>query len=356
MPDSEKYVPMTEKAMVSSVVGSFWTKNIAEDARGDVHSLTHIPHQTDAPALFRAVAASATGACRRIVHGRALRFSDADIDGNTLRVDPDVLVTSIKREGAVLVRNRDFNSSYGTVAFASSPMALFPSMQFLARSLVIRTPNVLCYPLGIGPVYGPVGRVVDYFRRNQSPLAFYRAAAQAAGMAVVEADSAVASANDGTYIDTKGRRYDAGYPHTAPAVGDTLTAGEVVGAENFYIVLPGDPVPSGVEKAVSHSSCAVNGLEIPNGVVTLYSEGRFRPEYGPAYKRDLYWSFLDGLPDVPQGGEAADQNALEHFRRVVAPGRTLLYHVGTGLPRDMQVRLHAFVREHAPVGSVLLEI
>ena len=356
MPDEEKYVPATEKAMASSIVGSFWIRNIAEDARGTVHSLTHVPHQSDAYSGLRAMVSAAAGGCRRIVHGMTVRFSDGDLDGNTVRVDPDVLLTSVRRGSSVLVRNRDFKSSYGLVEFAAAPMALFPDMRFIARSAVVRTPNVLCYPLGIGPVYGSVGRVVSYFRRNQSPMAFYRAAAQSAGMAVVEASSTVASVNGDVYVAADGRRYEAPYPHTPLSVGDRIGDGAVIGAGHFYMVLPGDVVPDGVEKAVSHSSCAINGLEIPNEDVAVYASGKFRPEYGPAYKRDMYWAFLDGLPDVPQGEEPAVQNALEHFRRVVAPGRTILYHIGSELPREMRLRLSAFVREHAPVGSVLLEI
>lgn len=358
------YNALGEKAAAVSRTGSFWTRNIAEDARHDVHAVAHVPHQTDAAGNVVAAAESAIGQCLRIRHNVVIRFQDSDItagDKYILKVPDTQLITSIRQNGKVLVRNRDFSSRYGEVVLASDPRAVFPQQSVMCRSLVEKRPNVLCYPLGIQPVYGDVGEVVKYYRSNQSVKQFHKAAAQAGGMAVVREDDTIAAVGPDMCVTANGIRYDLPYPHAVQNIGDRLVKGDIIGGEHFQVIGPDEPLPDSVESLKPGYALPVPGLEIPNSEVVLARDGKFMPDYVPQGPADKYKAWLEDTGSEPfsdyVGTPPAEEtgNAVTHFRNVLAPHRTITYILDNSLPEPMRNRILDFMHTQAPVGSILLE-
>lgn len=359
------YNALEEKAAAVSRTGSFWTRNIAGDARRDIHAIAHVPHQTDAPSAVLDTAAAAAGASLRVRHNLVIRFQDKDIaerDGKyVLGISDCILVTTIRQDGRVLARNRDFASRYGEIVLPRDPRAMFPEQRIMCRSAVEKRPNVLCYPLGIQPVYGSVDEVVGYYRNSQSVRQFHKAAAQAGGMAVVKADSFVEYADDTMCVASDGTRYDLPYPHAELEVGDPLRQGDIIGGELFRIIGPDDELPDSVESLKPGYALPVPGLEIPNSEVVLARDGKFMPDYAPQGPADKYKAWLEETGSEPfsdyVGTPPAEEtgNAATHFRTRLAPHRTITYILDDSLPEPTRERILEFMHTQAPVGSVLLE-
>lgn len=159
-----------------------------------------------------------------------------------LRVDRNVCIEVIEsKSGEKYYKNKDFFSYYGLVNFVENPHKLFPEGSFMAVSYVRRRRNLLSFTLRLHDVYGPVDRVMHYYRRSQNIKSLSLAAAQAAGLAVVREDCTVVAVYPlhlgYSYMTTAGQ-YDAPYRHTALQVGAKLHDGDVIGAAELYRIYP----------------------------------------------------------------------------------------------------------------------
>lgn len=159
-----------------------------------------------------------------------------------LKVDRNVCIETIEsKTGVKYYKNKDFFSYYGLVNFIENPHKLFPEGSFMAVSYVRRRRNLLSFTLRLHDVYGPVDRVMHYYRRSQNIKSLSLAAAQAAGLAVVREDCTVVAVYPlhlgYSYMTTSGQ-YDAPYRHTALHVGAELHDGDVIGAADLYSMYP----------------------------------------------------------------------------------------------------------------------
>lgn len=285
-----------------------------------------------------------------------------------LRVSPDLWITSIQTPEKRLIAGYDFISEFGNLIFAVNPIQLFPDMSFMAYSFVERKRNLYSYSLRLDDVYGPVDRVLHYYRISQSPRSFYLAAAQAAGFAVVREDCTVTEIlpfrNGHIYITDNGT-YEAPYAHTRLNVGDSLTEGTVIGGDQlFKMIFPGDPWPSELGDLNLDGILPVKGLTAPDRVIEIYdADGRYRPNYDTISPDAFYayWEFIDTyyaqnpteyMPDI--GSSGYRENAIKHVRDTVCEGKLLVACINYDvMSSDMIMRLEIFMTRELPVGSVL---
>ena len=293
-----------------------------------------------------------------------------------LRVNPDYLITSISLKGGrTLYAGSDFISEFGLLTFYEHPVKLFPSMKFMAKSYIQRVRNIYNYVLQLDDVYGPVDRVLNYYRGSQSIRALYLASAQAAGLAVVRNDCRVLKTDtllDGyTYWTTDGR-YDAAYTHTPLTAGSELQAGYVIGGSELYEMYgPEDELPEDIGELNLDGILPVKGLKAPNEVISLFSGDplRYQPAYnGPEGALKRYWDFAEAVvppeqrpvmstePDGTDYGVAipSQENAIEHVRNTVCANKLVVACINEEkMTRDMQLRLYTFIKRELPMGCVL---
>ena len=225
-----------------------------------------------------------------------------------LITDPDICVQAIEyKDGALLLNGIDFQATYGYIAFQNNPITLFPDMKFMARHITYRDRNLLSYTLRLNNVYGPVDRVMDYYRVHQNMPALRLAAAQACGLAVIRTECTVVDIvplHDGvSYIMDTGERYDAPYRHFHLKKLAKLPAGYIIGGRELFRLywyggkedvyeLPGiDP----------YRALPVRNLFIPNTDIPVETSGYYRPDYEGSGTAD-YHKFLaakDGGPIEP---------------------------------------------------------
>lgn len=216
-----------------------------------------------------------------------------------LITDPDICVQAIEyKDGALLLNGIDFQATYGYIAFKNNPITLFPDMKFMARHVTYRDRNLLSYTLRLNNVYGPVDRVMDYYRVHQNIPALRLAAAQACGLAVTRTECTVVDIvplHDGvSYIMDNGERYDAPYRHFHLKKLVKLPAGYIIGGRELFRLywyggkesvceLPGiDP----------YRALPIRNLFIPNKTIRIGENGLFRPAYEGTGLTD-YYNFLD---------------------------------------------------------------
>lgn len=245
---------------------------------------------------------------------KAILFPDADSSITLpttqeltwdLRIDPNVMVTSIEQpDGTLLYANIDFGSTFGKLTFLVNPIKLFPNMQLFARSYTGRMPNLYNYMLRLDDVYGPVDRVLYHYRHAQTPKSLYYASAQACGLAVVRQDCTIVSVApllDGYAYSTTDGVYDAPYPHSKLAEGTELKKDTVIGGDELYVLCgPHDPLPPSVTSISLDNILPVKGLSAPNADIAIYdSNGLYHPMYeGPAKKLEQYQAFLQAVTDA----------------------------------------------------------
>lgn len=285
-----------------------------------------------------------------------------------LTVDKDILVNTIQlSDGTELRRGIDFNSYYGLLIMKANPVVLFSGMKFMASQYTYRRRNLLCYTLGVDYVCGPVDRIVRYYRNVQSPRAFYLAAAQACGMAVVReaavVDRVLKMFSGVSYVMSNGDRYDVNYKHDPLSVGTALSEGYVIGGEKLFTCLfPGDMSVKSLDGIKLKNSVPVRGLIASNVVGTLFNDdGVFQPdlaydveegdESGPA-KYKAYLRELDRhVENAPATG-----NVMQYFLNNILGNKYIIIRIDkSSMPKDMLNRLLTFIDREAPIGSVLLE-
>lgn len=281
-----------------------------------------------------------------------------------LRVNPDYLITSISlKNGSTLYAGSDFVSEFGLLTFYEHPVKLFPSMKFMAKSYIQRVRNIYDYVLRLDDVYGPVDRVLNYYRGSQSIRSLYLASAQAAGLAVVRNDCRVLKTDtllDGyTYWTTDGR-YDAAYAHTPLTVGSELQAGYVIGGNELYEMYgPEDELPGYITELNLDGVLPVKGLKAPNEVISLFSGDplRYQPAYnGPEDTLERYWDFAEAAvpPEQRPVPSVVEENAIEHVRNTVCANKMVIACINEEkMTRSMQLRLYTFIKRELPMGCVL---
>lgn len=212
-----------------------------------------------------------------------------------LTVDENILVTSIKKsDGSIMYMNQDYIAEYGKLTFLENPISLFPSMQFTALSYTVRKPNIFNHMLNLGGVIGPVDRVLTYYRTTQTPKAFYLAACQACGLAVVPATCTVLEAYPlqagWAYITTAGR-IDVPYPHYKLEINTALQKDTVIGGnELFQLIRPEDALPTSVESIELGTAVPIPGLSAPNSdIVIADSAGNVAPAYEGTPEAQQAW-------------------------------------------------------------------
>lgn len=385
------YNQVDQKFSILPRLGSFWYRTIEDQASFTPNKVTHVPSLFDTDCQAGQLAAAALGYSRVNKRNFVIKFSDSDIEGTTLYIPKNILVTSIySSDGATLCRNFNFTSNYGSITFFGDPRAQFPNLRINVRAAVEKKRNLLCYPLGVQEVYGDVSFIIDYCRNNQSPWQFYRATAQAAGLQVVKQDCIVEqvvqdaqSVNDDStvkvsYIVSTGERYDAWYPHSILSEGTKLTRGDVIGGvvqsrlvgssstslrgdELFYMVLPDDPDTylEGLSGAALGHMCPVPGIIVQNqdGIqIYDHTDGKFRPMYqADEDTLQKYHQYLDDIGQAVQSDpDLYDQNPLVHFKNTVAAGRCIVAVVSSQLSPELRKRIYSYIKTNAPIGSVLL--
>lgn len=231
----------------------------------------------------------------------------------TLTVDPDILVTSIrKKDGTMLYMNQDYIAEYGKLTFLENPISMFPDMKLHAHSYTRRVPNVFNYMLHLDDVYGPVDKVLKYYRASQTPESFYKAACQAAGLAIVDKTCVVLDVyplhKGCAYITTEGR-IDVPYIHTHLKVGDTINAGTGIGVQDlFKLVMPGQGLPSGVTALNLDTALPVPGLTAPDSAIAITNGyGAYCPAYTGTPEAMAAWASyilkVNGNDVPPEGTE-----------------------------------------------------
>lgn len=278
-----------------------------------------------------------------------------------LLVDKDLYITTIELDdGTILRQNMDFQSQFGLINFYENPIKLFSGMKFMARSYVYRRRNLYSFTLGIDDVYGPVDRIMAYYRKVQSPKALYYAAAQAAGMPVVRRDCEILGVmplHSGCSYMTNDGRYDAAFPHNHLSLGTKLTAGTVIGgADLFEMYGPNDPLPNNLDSINLDMAIPVKGLSAQNAEVQLYLGDAFRPQYaGDTEALQKYWDYIHTWNNDTPGTDVVTGNAMVHFLTTVAANRYILLRINEdGMTKKMRLKLLTFLDRERPLGSVLL--
>ena len=279
-----------------------------------------------------------------------------------LHIDKDIMVTSIRKDdGTMLYANVDFLSEFGRIVFFENPLTMFPRHKFMATSYTYRARSFYCFPLGVD-VYGPVDRIMTYYRRTQSPRAFYLASAQAAGFPVVRKECKVLDIvplGDGaSYITTDGV-YDAEFPHTKLSVGTVLKEGHVIGGSQLYnLIGPEEQLPLNITGLELDYAIPVPGLVAPNSEIEITDDaGNYRPQLrGTKEALQAYWDYVEEkeklYPRKKQLPKTA--NGVQFFRDELCAGRCLIAHINKKqMRRDMQLKLLAFLRREMPIGAVL---
>lgn len=280
-----------------------------------------------------------------------------------LSVDPDIWVTSIQTEKKRLIAGYDFVSEFGKLVFTVNPIQLFPDMTLMAYSFIERTRNLYSYSLRLDDVYGPVDRVMHYYRVSQSPRAFYLAAAQAAGFAVVREECVVQEIlpfqSGYIYVTDKGT-YEAPYQHSKLDEGAVLESGTVIGGnELFRLLLPTDPWPSNIDSLNMDGILPVKGLKAPDRAIRVYdAEGNYRPAYtGSQEALQAYWNYLQKYSEQSSAAQPAEW--LEYtpvnpnaVNANIAAGFNILGYTPGQHSWEIQVRVNNY---SAPVstGSVI---
>ena len=219
-----------------------------------------------------------------------------------LRVDPSVYVTSIRtKDGKLWFAGQEYTAQYGKLTFSENPIKLFPDMEFMAESCIVRKPHIYNHMLRLGSVYETPDRVLHYYRQSQTPKTFYLAAAQACGLAVIRRNCTIVNRtpmfNGYSYSTTDGI-YEAPYKHTALNLGTSLAESYVIGGQElFQLCSPGTPLPPNVTRLNLDNALPIPGLSATNDTIQIWNEnGQYRPEYsGDRDAVEAWHAFLQGV-------------------------------------------------------------
>lgn len=416
--------PLEEKANMYSRVGDFYYGALHEDDRTKVQMLLHLPMQCR---ILKQAANLQDAICNASYfedNWKIIRFKDEDVDwmglktafqqqyvgaskkaslqvddtaiatldndtrinngANTftaedkqadliipddtqimfgLNIDKDIMVTSIRlNNGQIYYANQDFQTEFGRLVFFDNPLSLFPDHKFMAQSYTYRKRSFYCFPLGVD-TYGPVDRILHYYKAVQSPQALYLASAQAIGMPVVKQDcyiKSVAPLGHGvTYFTSDGERYDADYPHTHLNVGERLSENQVIAGSQLYnLIGPYDNLPNNLFRVELDYVLPVHGLSVTHNEIQITDEfGMYKPMFdGSDEDREAYWDYLARWQSrrISSMELPSRMSGIKFLREVLCKNRCIIVHLNKNqMLRDMQLKLLSFLRRELPIGSVL---
>lgn len=221
-----------------------------------------------------------------------------------LNIDDSLFVTTIRTpEGKLWYAGQEYTAQYGKLTFTENPIKLFPDMEFMAESCIVRKPHIYNHMLRLGSVYETPDRILHYYRQAQTPKTFYLAAAQACGLAVIRQDCTIVNRMplfDGYSYSTTDGIYEAPYKHTALDKGTALAAGYIIGGQElFQLCSPGEPLPPNVTRLNLDNALPVPGLSVTNKEIQVWNEsGQYRPAYdGDIDAVEAWHAYLQGVRD-----------------------------------------------------------
>ncbi len=282
-----------------------------------------------------------------------------------LNIDDSLFVTTIRTpEGKLWYAGQEYTAQYGKLTFTENPIKLFPDMEFMAESCVVRKPHIYNHMLRLGSVYETPDRILHYYRQAQTPKTFYLAAAQACGLAVIRQDCTIVNRMpllDGYSYSTTDGIYEAPYKHTALDRGASLTEGYIIGGQElFQLCSPGEPLPPRVTRLNLDNALPVPGLSVTNEEIQIWNaNGQYRPAYdGDIDAVEAWYAYLQGVRDDAESAEGAgpvSEPGIEHFRNVACKDRCLVACINEAyMSTEMQLRLMEFLRRELPTGAVLV--
>lgn len=283
--------------------------------------------------------------------------------------DQNTLISTIQTKNtAILYRNVDFVSKFGEIILELSPIELFKDNKIHVITGIQRYPNILCYYLGLDPVYGMVDRVQTYYKDSQAPIQFKYALLQAMGFPVVKEDDVIINTldtkNGVVYITDKGYTYTADFSHTQLQVNTLIKKDQVIGMSDFLqIILPDEAMDANISE-IHFNGGRVTGdkdIIIPNENVRIYQNGLYQPANltTGGEGRDAYINFVNTIGTAEQLQYFKDNNieninAIEFFRNVILAFRSIVILYSDTLTETMQFRMNNFIQKHSPIGSTII--
>jgi hypothetical protein len=293
------------------------------------------------------------------------------------------VVIATRQADRSLVCGIDFESSPGYITLRESPGDLFFAGSFTVLSGYQDLPLPYNYPLHLNGSPRGHAFVAAYYRGAGSVASFERAAAQAAGLLVLEQDDKLLHTRQLTativrYVFAVGGAEDVDYPHAPLVTGREYPRGYIVSA-GFRITSPGGAGwlrrASGAGTVSMDGVLPVKGLSLPDARIHVdYSavdaSGRpharlyFAGEYSARvalWEAQKQHELLTGvfLADM-LGINSSVPTALVDFHTILENyygGRLLLLRPGLdAAPAAYRQRLDEFVAREKPLGSVMLVV
>jgi hypothetical protein len=294
-------------------------------------------------------------------------------------VTPVVIAT--RHVDRVLVQGIDFEAGAGYITMRESPGSVFFAGGFTILTAIVdvRMPYDFTTQVN-GPSFGSKF-VAAYYKGALSRSSFERAAAQAAGLLVLEQDDTVVKVHRQSpdlvrYVFLKAGPVDVGYPHVELEAGVDYQKGHIV-SNGFRIVSGG--APGWLRRAADGRTLLVEGavsvpdLYLPSGMTMAYfvetGEGG-KPHtrihlQGEDFKLDALWSLQRNherrtglyLSDVVGLSPARPRVAFDMhaiLETFYGPRLLLVIPDLDGAHPSYRQRLREFVLREKPVGSAVL--
>lgn len=278
-----------------------------------------------------------------------------------LYINKDLFVSAITTDDSKLLLNGvDFVSYFGLILFKQNPSVLFPKGKFVASAATRRHRNLLSFVLGVDDVYGPVDKVMEYYRVSQSPRMFYLAAAQAIGMCVVPEECIVQSIeplHKGYAYITNIGKLDAPYLHTPYSKGTILPKNTVIGGSDlFSAVFPDEALPGDLESVSLDYLLPVAGLSALQSTDISTNVVLSSVFEGSDSSKNKYLEFVKSMNEGELPSTTTDATNAIDYARDMASNRCLILRINESrMYRDMQMRLERFIERELPIGVVLLK-
>lgn len=278
-----------------------------------------------------------------------------------------------------LVAGVDFFVSDGCLLFQEDPYSLFPDGFMTLMGCSTESPNLFDFTYGVDPFYGDGAPVADFQRRVSAPSALERAAAVAAGLTVSALEGYVVRRLDhcqGSRYVLKDGVVDVPYKHARKAVGEHISAGEVMGGG---IKLHWQTNGPGWHRALDWSAgldlgslCPVVGINIPDRVCPCWVDGfdgsklfaRF--DLGnSASAETAFWAhvrasevstglLLNAAIGLSDPGDVKFLNPLDFYFEQYFNQSAIVAHVRLrGVSEDKRRRALAFLQAERLIGTLL---
>lgn len=389
-----------EKSDILSKLGSFYYK-ILMNPDNAAQNLSHTAFQTDIfNTLNQSINSIQDSDVFTVQHNKVIEFKDSDIKGYILDRDGNIKTTltygnyinneqleegdSLKFEltipenqyvniistedNKLLFEHINFTSEFGKIIFTQNPIAIFSNMRLLAKKLLYKRRNIMCYPLGLQEIYGDTSYIVDYYKNNQSLSSFKKAIYQGIGMEVVIQDDFIidklSTKNGYIYITNSGKQYNVDYIHQEFAIGDTIHKDQIIGENLLKIYLPEDAIPSEITgvQLLTSSIQGDNTLIIPNEERSLYTNNKFNPtNFVVGNGLPGYVQYVNDIGRQPIlqyfiDNNTTTLNCIEFLRNIIANNRCIILDIDEdNIPENMFIGIKSFIIDNAPINCLVLK-